>query len=460
MQTTRLHHGVALMSLICLALAFSTSLKAQFLRTSYFMEGVGNRMKLNPALTPTRGFVDIPVIGAFNATANSNALGTQDVFDIIDDEGDFYNNNRFYNRLKADNRLTVGLNSDLISFGFYRGKGFWSFNVGARVDVGAQIPRTMFDFLRGMDQMENSWQHLDYDIRNGKLEINAYTELGVGYAREINERLTVGGRLKVLLGMGNLNMHINRIGIQSDINGNAYDPYSWADSKASIRVDARLESSFRGMDLVADNGYVNDLDFNGFGIGGYGGAIDLGASYRLLDKLTLSASVLDLGFISWSKGSTNVAEASTERVYDRHNYTDFIDIVESGSVMNYDLFGLELNDQLAKSRTTSLQSTVVVGAEYELLDDWLAFGVLSTTRFTKPETQTELTLSANMHPKSWLNVAASYSMIQSAGKSFGLAFKLGPVFVGTDYMFLGSNSKSVNAYLGISVPLGAKSCRN
>lgn len=122
MQTNRLHNGVAFMSLICLALIFSTSLKAQFLRTSYFMEGVGNRMKLNPALTPTRGFVDIPVIGAFNATANSNALGTQDVFDIIDDEGDFYNNNRFYNRLKADNRLTVGLNSDLISFGFYRGK--------------------------------------------------------------------------------------------------------------------------------------------------------------------------------------------------------------------------------------------------------------------------------------------------------------------------------------------------
>lgn len=322
--------------------------------------------------------------------------------------------------------------------------------------MGAQIPRTMFDFLRETDRIGTSWQHLDYDIRNGKLEINAYTELGVGYAREINERLTVGGRLKVLLGMGNLNMHINRIGIQSDINGNAYDPYSWANSNASIRVDARLESSFRGMDLVADNGYVNDFDFNGFGIGGYGGAVDLGASYRLLDKLTLSASVLDLGFISWSKGSTNVAEASTERKYDQHNYMEFVDIVESGSVMNYDLFGLKLDDKLAKSRTTSLQSTVVVGAEYELLDDWLAFGVLSTTRFTKPKTQTEVTLSANMHPKSWLNVAASYSMIQSAGKSFGLAFKLGPVFVGTDYMFLGSNSKNVNAYLGISVPLGAR----
>ncbi len=28
-----------------------------------------------------------------------------------------------------------------------------------------------------------------------------------------------------------------------------------------------------------------------------------------------------------------------------------------------------------------------------------------TTRFTKPKTQTEITLSANIRPKSWLNAA-------------------------------------------------------
>jgi hypothetical protein len=34
--------------------------------------------------------------------------------------------------------------------------------------------------------------------------------------------------------------------------------------------------------------------------------------------------------------------------------------------------------------------------------------------------------------------------------------KLGPLFVGTDYMFFGGNSKSVNGFLGISFPLGGK----
>ena len=53
-----------------------------------------------------------------------------------------------------------------------------------------------------------------------------------------------------------------------------------------------------------------------FGFAGYGGAIDLGVSYKLLDKLTLSASVLDLGFIKWSKSNTSIARANTEQTYD------------------------------------------------------------------------------------------------------------------------------------------------
>ena len=91
--------------------------------------------------------------------------------------------------------------------------------------------------------------------------------------------------------------------------------------------------------------------------------------------------------------------------------------VEGGDVLNYEMLQLQKED-VVESRTTSLHSTVVIGAEYELLDKWLAIGALSTTRFTKPKTQTEITLSANIRPKSWLNAAISYSMIQSAGKSF------------------------------------------
>ena len=67
-----------------------------------------------------------------------------------------------------------------------------------------------------------------------------------------------------------------------------------------------------------------------------------------------------------------------------------------------------------------------------------------------------LPFSATLRPANWLNAAISYSPILASGKSIGVAVKLGPLFVGTDYMFLGRNSKTVNGFVGISLPLGGK----
>ena len=190
--------------------------------------------------------------------------------------------------------------------------------------------------------------------------------------------------------------------------------------------------------------------------------------------------MLDLGFISWSKGATQIASAQPDAIniqgetyanmIDANNPQSALDAVNSlqneankymnyvteGDILNYEMLGLTVDEGNEESRKSRLASTLVLGAEYGLFNNKLAFGVLSTTRFVQPEAMTELTLSANYRPKSWFNVALSYSAIQSAGKSFGLGLKVGPLFIGTDYMFLGKNSNSVNGFLGISVPLGGK----
>ena len=157
---------------------------------------------------------------------------------------------------------------------------------------------------------------------------------------------------------------------------------------------------------------------------------------------------MDLGFISWSKGSTSIARANTDGLkFDSNVPGDmekFANIVSSGEVLNYDMLHMEMDETGAKSRKTWLNSTLVFGAEYALLNNWLVVGALSTTRFTKPKTMSELTFSV------------SYSMIQSAGKSLGLALKLGPLFVGTDYMFFGNNTRCCNAFLGVSIPLNKR----
>ena len=55
-----------------LMLVFVLPLQAQFLRTSYFMEGSHYRQQLNPALTPGRGYINLPVIGSLNMSITSN----------------------------------------------------------------------------------------------------------------------------------------------------------------------------------------------------------------------------------------------------------------------------------------------------------------------------------------------------------------------------------------------------
>lgn len=431
---------------------------AQFLRTSYFMDG-NSKLQLNPANLPDRGYVNVPVLGSLNAAAYTNSLGSQDLIDVFDSDEDFWDNPNFYNKLKVANDLGISLSTDIISFGFFRGRNFWNVNVGVRVDVEAGIPRNMFDFLRespsDIDDVRG-WNNQNFQISDQFLGLNAYTEVGLGYARIINERLTVGGKFNVLLGMGNLNMKINNVQIQTS---ELYDLYGNPnlDASASIDVDASVEANMKGLELTTDgyDGAIDGVDMNGFGVGGYGVGFDLGATYKLLDNLTLSAAVTDLGFISWSKSSSTGVTGQNSQTYNKDNLDEFLNRVEDGEVLDFDLFGLK-KDDVQKKRSTRLPTTLVLGAEYAFWRDRFAVGALYTTRWGMNRTLNELTLSANFRPAGAFGVSASYSMLQSAGKTFGVAVKLGPLMLGTDYLYLGKNTQSVNAFLGLSFSLGKK----
>lgn len=507
MATNKLLWSSKLIGVFFIMLVCTLSANAQFLRTSYFMEGTHYRQQLNPALTPTKGYFNLPVIGAVNATVGSTSLGYQDIIDIIDDGDDFYTKPDFMNRLKDNNKLNVNFSTEILSAGWYKGKNFWSFNIGLRTDIGANLTKNMFTFLNEMETVEENWRNSNYDISGQQLNINAYTEIGLGLSRQINSRLTVGARVKALLGIGNMELKLNRVAMSanlpSDQQINQWSSESYWNSMtpsqaaqaaqelkdkfnnyhANLTVGAELKSSFKGLELQEEEGkdYVTDFDFDSgkLGIAGYGFGIDLGASYKILDNLTVSASILDLGFISWSKSSTKIASANPDPIdikgstyanmVDPNNPNTvmnavnqlqndaqgYMDRVTNGDVLDYDMLQLEVSDA-KESRKSRLASTLVLGAEYGFFNNKLAVGVLSTTRFVQPDALTELTFSANYRPKSWFNVALSYSAIQSAGKSFGLGLKLGPLFVGTDYMFLGKNSNSVNGFVGVSIPLGGR----
>ena len=465
MATNKLLWSSKLIGVFFIMLVCTLSANAQFLRTSYFMEGTHYRQQLNPALTPTKGYFNLPVIGAVNATVGSTSLGYQDIIDIIDDGDDFYTKPDFMNRLKDNNKLNVNFSTEILSAGWYKGKNFWSFNIGLRTDIGANLTKNMFTFLNEMETVEENWRNSNYDISGQQLNINAYTEIGLGLSRQINSRLTVGARVKALLGIGNMELKLNRVAMSanlpSDQQINQWSSESYWNSMtpsqaaqaaqelkdkfnnyhANLTVGAELKSSFKGLELQEEEGkdYVTDFDFDSgkLGIAGYGFGIDLGASYKILDNLTVSASVLDLGFISWSKSSTKIASANPDPIdikgstyanmVDPNNPNTvmnavnqlqndaqgYMDRVTNGDVLDYDMLQLEVSDA-KESRKSRLASILVLGAEYGFFNNKLAVGVLSTTRFVQPDALTELTFSANYRPKSWFNVALSYSAIQSS----------------------------------------------
>ena len=444
--------------------------QAQYLRSSYFMEGTSARLQLNPGLQPTRGYFNVPIIGSFNMSASSNVLGTSDIIDLMDSGSDLYSNDKLFDRLKADNRLNVNLNTDILSFGWYRGKGFWSVNVGLRADFGAALAKDMFSMMRTMNGFaleDVAGTNQSYSLSNQTLNMKAYAEIGLGYSRRITEKLTVGGRVKVLLGLARAEMNINQFDLnldvpnlrnyQDDASRGELSPSDWYGKGYSYAADGNVITTLKGGGMTFDNnGMIDnfDLDAGDLGIAGSGFGIDLGASYKVWDNLTVSASILDLGFLKWKESETTVATVSGEahETIDASNYDRYI----GGDFLSFERFDFEEGSPEKVKTKTRLYSTLLLAGEYGLLNNKLSVGAMYTARFAEPKTLNELTFLATFRPKNWLNAAISYSPIQASGKSIGLAVKLGPLFVGTDYMFFGGNSKSVNGFLGISFPLGGK----
>ncbi|MBO1363729.1 hypothetical protein JHU38_08110 [Prevotella sp. A2931] len=436
------------------------------------LDGLGYRLQLNPALRPDQGYFNIPIIGGTEVTASSNSLGSKDIVRIIgnNSDTDYYTDNAFYNRLKTENKLQANVTLDLLSFGWYKGKNFWNVNISMKNDVEATIPHRVFESMRDARGLgTQSWANYMAEQGGTKVFANSYVETGLGFARNINEKLTIGGKMKLLFGTANLKMDIRKLNLQTNLTGTSQstdwetidnEALQQIHGQATIDVEAEIEASMKGFELKDDDGYVKRIGRGGsFGIAGFGLGLDLGATYKPIDNLMLSAAVLDLGFISWSKASSHTATTTSIQKYRFDNThldeaESFRDIMTNGQIADFDM--LKVKQKKGKARSTALYSTVVLGGEYQLPDTKFCFGLLSTTRFSQLTTQTELTLSSGYKINRSIGFSLAYSMIQSGGKGLGIGLKLGPVILATDYMYFGNNSKCTNLLLGFSVPMGAR----
>ena len=442
---------------------------AQQLNSAYFTNDYKFRHTMNPAYGNEQNYVSMPGFG----NVNVSTMGNFGYEDVIFDNPMFPSTSKdrlttFMNpyistadALKGfnsgDNKILGDVSITVLSAGF---KGFGGYNtieLNARTSFGVSMPYELFEFAKNTGNRT-------YNIGNISANGQAFAELAFGHSRQINEKLRVGAKVKLLFGAGRGDVNIDNV--KADLA---------ADDKWTVSGHAKSEVSVKGFTYKTEEKeykeegrgtyqYVNDVDVDGAGLGGFGLAFDLGGVYKINNDFTVSAALLDLGFIKWNNNMVAV-NGGEEFVFN-----GFHDVAvnedRGGSTMS--MQGDKYSDQLADfanlqdkgdegGRTTGIGATLNLGCEYTLpVYRKITFGVLSSTRFRGDYSWTEARVSANWTPLKWIDGGVNMAF-GSYRNSFGWVLNFHPkgynFYVGMDHT-LGKVSKEfipLNSNAAVSV---------
>ena len=238
-----------------------------------------------------------------------------------------------------------------------------------------------------------------------------YMELALGHSHRINDRLTVGAKAKFLFGVAYADFKVNQLNLT--MNGDEWRVQGDARLKASV---LKSEFDYEGPEKNAPDGRrrVKGLDDVSFGMPGFGMAFDLGASYKVMDDLTVSAGLTDLGFISW--GKTKQASSAGDytfsgfnNIYAGSNNTGNNKLGDQFEDLGDDLEEMfSVYDDGETSTTQALAATLNVGAEYTLpMYRRLHFGFLYTGRIHGLYSYHQAMLSATVRPVNPIEISVN-----------------------------------------------------
>lgn len=404
-------------TLILFAASFAAG--AQTNRNSFFLDNNLYGYRVNPAIRSEKPFVGLIVNNI--STEDKSNIGVSSLLfprngELVTGLNSAVGADEFLGKLKDINAISANLDESIIAVGFPNGdNAFSNIEVNLRTDASSGIPKSMFEFLK------RGSRDSAYQIGKTDVNANSYFEIAYGYSRDINSKIRVGGRLKVLLGAANINAHISRADVM--VNGEIIN----VDAQAELKV-AAPEISFRNN----EQGYLditNPLVRSNYGIAGYGAALDLGATFELAEGLTLSASVVDLGGISWknnvnAQSSAKASFEGSENILGRDGSGITDDLEESlkklGDLLKFKQLGGSSNS------FRWLPCTINVGARYRMpFYDRLSAGLLAAYRTNEYIGWFDLRGGLTVTPLDWLSLCGtvglnSYCPTCGAALSFNL----------------------------------------
>lgn len=196
------------------------------------------------------------------------------------------------NRLSSRDFLTINSQIEIINAGFrLNRRSYLSFGVYQETDAILYFPRDLLAISLDGNVIDRA-----YNVSHLNFQADILNVFHVGLSRKMNDKIHLGVRFKLYTSIANA---------QSKNNSGTLLTTRGTDNLLTNRFD-NLNLSLQTAGLPIEEGFNNyvlgENLLNNLGIG-----LDFGVTKQISSQLKLSASILDFGFISYTKKIENYA---------------------------------------------------------------------------------------------------------------------------------------------------------
>lgn len=431
-----------------LLIVLPAGIRAQQANTLYFMHHVPQSNLLNPAvMISCKYHVGIPVLSSLYADYGNTAFSYEDL-----DAGTTWNTEALAAQVHRSDLYRVEADWHLLSLGYRRGTWYFNLNVAERVRGFATLPGELIRLaVEGNYPGAGNEVKLD-GLRPGAIHTREYA---LGIAKILGPYLTGGVRARLLFGKAGLNPGQSRLrALTGEDNFElSYDAAYRLNASFPMTIEQDADGEITGISVeeIDPYGYLLNRRNPGF-------AMDMGLLYDYSERITLAASLLDLGFIRWRSDVNNI---DGEGIF-RYSTLDF------GSGLNAGLFS-DLSDSLASSInyevsqepfTTMLPLQLYLGASYRY-NEHLMLGFVNRNVFYRSKWNSSYSFSASTTLKESFSASASWSYLNNSLKNIGIGLawhgKGLQLHAATDNIlgfFYPFNTRTLNLRFGVNLMLG------
>jgi Family of unknown function (DUF5723) len=427
---------------------FSKNIFAQQELMLHQMPNVWHKNSLNPAWFPDDKHI---AIGLPSLTLDQFHSGNISLNDFIVKQNgtNYYDLSKVLTQLEPKNSFDIQERIETVSFGIKLAG--WGLSIGHAIRFSGAV-----EYPKSMAQLfwEGNGKFIGQTVEIApKINFWGCNELGLGISKKfLNTR--VGVRVKYLSGIGALRTDDAHSSASVFTDSDIYQLTLKTDyAFQSAAVVSAFDTSGFGYDIKTDKLKIGRLFSKNSGI-----AFDLGATFKLTDKIQVQASLLDLGgSIRW-KDNANYYKSQGSYKYEGIKIpgADIINAADSLSIEGQldslnDIFQFQ---KTAQTFNTQLPTRIYIGAQVQITKK-LAVGASVYRLQSKEKSATAFGLNAQITPIKMLSFGAMYSTNDKSKTNLGLnvIVRPGPVqlYFASDNILngvSGNASPSVNFRVG------------